>query len=269
MARVLGLKQLLAKKYDFLQGLPEEIVFSFGRLTSNFIMLIWGDSANGKSNFLMQFLKAIMPYGNVLYVGLEEGFESTMQIMAVRHFTEEVHSGKIGFADHEMIYDELVIKLKKKKSPRFIIIDSVQYWDITYPKYKKLKEMFKKKSFIFISHATGKEPRGTTAQSIRYDAGLKVRVEGFIAFPLSRYGGNRPYVIFEEGARKYWGSEYKKILQSVLVNDDKKVKPKKKNENAPIQETKPLEQSEKLVLGNSSLHGESEGILSEVGNATS
>jgi len=212
MARVLGLKQLLQRTYHFLEHLPVEFTHSFGRLTDNFIMIIWGQSGNGKSNLIMQLLRTLMLHGNVMYVGLEEGFENTMQMTALRHLNEESHTGKIVFADHEMTYAELMIRLVKKKSPRFIIIDSLQYWNINYEQYKALKERFKKKSFVFISHANGKNPEGATAQKIRYDAPIKVRVEGCVAFVISRYGGNNPYVIWEEGAKKYWGSQFRKIV---------------------------------------------------------
>lgn len=220
MAKVLGLKQLLAKKYSFLQNLPREITHSFGRLTDNFIMIIWGQSGEGKSNFILQIIKCLMQYGNVLYVGLEEGTESTMQLRALQQLNETTHNGKIGFADHEMTYDELMKKLAKKKSARFIVIDSIQYWNINYEQYKALKERFKKKTFIFISHSKGKLPDGRTADKIRYDAGIKVRVEGYVAFPKSRYGGNEPYIIWEEGAKKYWPpKEFKKIMFQAKPKD--------------------------------------------------
>lgn len=225
-AKVLALKQLLQKKYDFLENLPDDIVYSFGRLTSNFIMIVWGQSGNGKSNFLMQFLKAILPHGKVLYVALEEAFEATTQMNALRHLDEAEHSGKIEFADHEMNYMELVNKLSKKKSPRFIVIDSIQYWNISYEMYKALKEKFgKRKTFIFISHAKGKIPDGHTADKIRYDAGIKVHVEGYVGQVVSRYGGNNPYVIWEEGAKRYWGKNYKKVIKGIDQEKSAKVIP--------------------------------------------
>ena len=210
-AKVIGLKALAAKKYDFLKDLPDWVKASFGDLVSSFIMVIWARSASGKSNFVYEFLAVMLSYFNVLYVALEEGTEATTQIVALRHLNEEKHAGKILFADHEMTYDELVWKLKKKKSPQCIVIDSIQYWDCNYEKYKALKAMFPKKAFIFISHAKGKNPDGHTADKIRYDAGIKVFVEGFIAFPQSRYGGNKPHVVFEPGAKKYWKKKYKSI----------------------------------------------------------
>lgn len=265
MAKVLGLKQLLQRKYSFLDNLPERIANSFGKLTMNFIMIVWGQSANGKSSFMMDFLKAIMVYGKVLYVALEEGFEATTQMNALRQLTEEDHSGKIEFADHEMNYDELVKKLKKKKSPKFIVIDSVQYWDVTYDKYKKLKEMFPKKTFIFLSHASGKIPDGKTADKIRYDAGVKVRIEGFVAFVACRYGGNNPYVIWEEGAKRYWGKSYKKVTAALPREKIKTITNKNHHEKAPLHKDQLLEKSQELVLGEQpETERDSEAILQAV-----
>jgi hypothetical protein len=209
MAKVLGLKQLASKKYAMIAGLSDRFKASFGELTESFKMIVWGESANGKSNFLMQFLREIMHAGKVLYVSLEEGTESTMQTLALRHLNVNDHSGKIEFADEGMNIKELIIKLKKKKSPKIVVIDSVQYWDIGYPQYKELKTLFPRKAFIFISHANGKLPDGTLANKIRYDVGIKVRVEGFIAFVTSRYGGNKNFVIEEKLSKKYWQKKYR------------------------------------------------------------
>jgi len=267
MARVLGLKQLLSKKYTFLENLPEEIDYSFGKLVNNFTMIVWGNSGNGKSSFLMTFVITLMKYGKVLYVALEEGFEATTQMNVVRSLNEQEHTGKIEFADSDMKYDELVNKLKKKKSPRFIIIDSIQYWDCNYERYKALKEMFPNKTFIFISHATGKEPKGATAQAIRFDVGIKARVEGFMVDVVSRYGGNKPYVIWEEGAKTYWGKNFRTAISGnkggKKVYKTKKEKQKANNEKpeTPIHETNVLDRSQESLLGNTALIGKSESVL--------
>jgi hypothetical protein len=267
MAKVLGLKQLLSKKYTFLPNLPENIRNSFGDLVANFIMIVWGNSGNGKSNLLMQILKALMPHGKVLYLALEEGFEATTQLTALRQLDQDEHTGKIEFADHEMTYDELLKKLKKKKSPRFIVIDSVQYWNINYDDYKALKEKFKNKTFIFISHAQGKDPLGATARSIRYDSGIKVHVQGYVAFVISRYGGNVPFVIWEEGAKKYWGKNYRKIISGIEPTKEKKpnTKKPKENEKTPIPKSQPLDEPGQLVLGEQpEVQRQSEELLSTV-----
>ena len=212
MAKVLGLRQMLQKKHKVLDGLSGVFMNSFGQLVEGFIMIVWGQSGNGKSELVMQVVKALMGFGKILYVGLEEGFETSMQLRIIRNLNADEHGGGIEFADHHMTYPALVEKLKKKKSPKFIVIDSVQYWNITYAEYKALKEMFPNKGFIFISHAKGKNPDGKVADKIRYDAGIKVRVEGYVGFVQSRYGGNKPYVIWEEGGKKYYGRKYKKTI---------------------------------------------------------
>lgn len=208
-ARVVGLKQLFQKKFEFLIPLPDKILSSFGWLTTNSWMFIWGESGNGKTNLLTFIIKVIMNFGKVLYVALEEGTD-TSTVMRVRaSLNEEEHGGKIEFADHRMTIDELRKKLRKKKSPKFIVIDSVQYWFIKLEDYWDLKTEFgAKKLFIFISHANGKKPDGKLADKIRYDVPIKVHVIGFIGFVQSRLGGNNPFVIWEEGAKTWWGKNF-------------------------------------------------------------
>jgi uridine kinase len=210
----LGLKQLLAKKYKMLENLPDGIKRSFGELTEQILMIIYGPSGNGKSRLTMDFLKIIMDYGDVMYLALEEGHRRTMQKNAEETLNVEQHSGKITFWDHRMTYEELVKKLRKKKSPKFVVIDSLQYWRIKYDQYVYLKESFPNKGFIFISHAQGKYPDGKLARDIEYDVDIKVRVEGFVAFVKSRYGGNKPYVIYEgeDNTRGAWGYWTKRKL---------------------------------------------------------
>lgn len=209
--KILPLKQLLQKTYDYLEGLPPEFEQSFGKLSKNFSMIVWGNSANGKTNLLMQIIKVLLKYGKVLYISLEEGHEASMQMHVLRHLQEvDAHNNMLQFADHTMTYDALMLQLAKKKQAQFIIIDSVQYWNITYLQYCKLKERFPKKSFIFISHADGKNPKDSTAKSIRYDVPVKVHVDRFIAFVGSRFGGNKNYIINHDLAKKAWGKQYKK-----------------------------------------------------------
>lgn len=204
--KIIGVKQLLQKKFKIIEHLPKEWADCLGLLEEAFVMIIWGNSGQGKSNFVYQFLRFISSIYSTLYVALEESHSLTTQNLVNRHGLENL-SGKIKWANHETNYESLCEFLKRKKSPKVVVIDSVQYFDINYKLYKALKEKFPKKIFIFISHAKGKNPDGRTASSIRYDAGIKVRVEGYMAFVVSRYGGNKNYVIWEEGAKKYWGTK--------------------------------------------------------------
>jgi DNA modification methylase len=103
--------------------------------------------------------------------------------------------------------EELSQILQRKKSVDVVVIDSLQYSQLTYRQYIYFKEKHKNKLLIFVSHADGKQPAGRAAKSIMYDATLKIWVEGYKAFSKGRYiGSTGEYVIWPEGAIKYYGS---------------------------------------------------------------
>lgn len=163
--------------------------------------IVWGGSANGKTRFALQLAKALAKHVRVAYDSLEEGLSLSMQ-----HAIEDV-----GFADVKRNFilldgegvDELKERLRKQRSPKVVIIDSLQYTGLTYTEYKALRDEFRSKLFIFISHAEGHNPKGAVANSVKYDAFVKVYVEGYRAYPQSRYGGGEEYTIWEEGAMQY------------------------------------------------------------------
>ena len=84
-----------------------------------------------------------------------------------------------------------------------VVIDSLQYLGINYKGYKQLKEEFPTKLFIMVSHANEKnQPKGATAEQVKYDAMVKIQVSQFRAKANSRYGGGEVLTIWEEGARR-------------------------------------------------------------------
>ena len=83
----------------------------------------------------------------------------------------------------------------------------MQYSFLTRRSYFDLKQQLPNKLLIFISHAAGKEPDGDLAKKVRFDADVKIYVEGYKAFVTSRYGGGEPIIIWEKGAADYWGKE--------------------------------------------------------------
>lgn len=209
--KIVALKQLFQKQHHALSAFTEKWGEYYGEVEDCAIIFVWGKSGHGKSEYLMQMVKDICCEGKVLYVGLEEKTRKAMKERAKRYLTEEMHSGKILWWDDEPEYDKLMYYLSKRKSPKIIFIDSIQYLRINYEQYIKMKERFPKKVFIINSHAAGKEPKGGCAESIRYDADVKVFVEGKIAFVDSRFpGGHKNYVIWEQGAKKYWGKLFHK-----------------------------------------------------------
>jgi hypothetical protein len=167
--------------------------------------IVWGNSANGKTRYSLQLAKYLARHCRVAYNTLEEGLSKSIQDAINDVGMMEVSRNFI-LLDKEPIA-ELTERLRKKKSPDVIIIDSLQYTGMNYGEYRKLRDEFRHKLFIFISHADGIEPKGNVGKSIKYDAFVKIRVEGYKAFPQSRFGGGSDYVIWQKGANEYW--EYK------------------------------------------------------------
>ena len=177
---------------DFLEsiGQPE--------LTGSWI--IWGDSANGKTRFALQLAKYLCNFCHVIYDSLEEGLSLSMQ-RAIEDVGFSDCKRNFVLLDQEGV-TELDERLSRQRSAPVVIIDSLQYTGLNYTEYKKLREKYRNKLFIFISHADGKEPRGNVAKSVKYDAFVKIYVSGYMAYAQSRYGGGKPYVIWEKGARE-------------------------------------------------------------------
>lgn len=195
MARAVSVTELLTKKRKVMQfddawqeslGSPE--------LTGSWI--IWGNSGNGKTSFALQLCKYLCRFGKVAYNSLEEGDGESMRRAFMAAEMEQV-KGRVILLDAEPMAD-LSERLRKHKSPAIIIIDSLQYTGMNYAEYKALKREFKNKLFVFVSHAKGKDPDGHTATKIRYDAGIKIWVEGYVAYATGRYGGGKPYIIWPE-----------------------------------------------------------------------
>jgi hypothetical protein len=160
-------------------------------------------SANGKTRFALQLAKYMANFVRVAYDSLEEGLSLSMQ-----HAIEEVGMSDVKrnfmFLDKEPI-QELTERLKKQRSPQVVIIDSLQYTGMSYADYRTLRDTFRHKLFVFVSHADGRDPKGNVGKSIKYDAFVKVYVEGYKAFPQSRFGGGSEFTIWVNGAKQYWG----------------------------------------------------------------
>lgn len=162
---------------------------AFGQPDITDTWLIHGPSAGGKSSFVMQLAKKLCEYGGVLYVSLEEKLSMSFQQRIRRYHMDEVQS-KFRVVDDGDI-DRLRERLHKRRSARFVIVDSFQVaqqtdgWD--YPQASALIEEFPRKSFIFISQEQKSEPLGKGAVRLKYLAGVKVRVKAYQAMCLGRF----------------------------------------------------------------------------------
>ena len=202
MPRAISTDQLLKKKFKILELSPE-FSESFGVPEDNGSWIIWGESGNGKTSFSMQLAKELTKFGTVVYNTLEEGARKSMQDAIIRSNMKECKA-RFKLLDRENIAD-LRSRLEAQKSPKFVFIDSLQYSGLNKKQFFDLVNDFPKKLFILISHADGRLPEGRVARSVRYHCDIKIRVEGFKAFALSRSGGGKEYIIYQKGAAEYWG----------------------------------------------------------------
>lgn len=204
MARALSVSQLMSKKYK-LFDFDGEWNDAFSRPECSGVWFIWGNSGNGKTTFVLELMKYLASFTRVAYNSLEESSAHTMQKSFRTVGMSEV-AKKVILIEGESIA-ELTTRLLKPKSPNVIIIDSFQYSQLTYKSYIEFKTKFQNKLIILVSHADGKQPAGRAAKSVMFDSTLKIYVEGYKAISKGRYiGSTGTYIIWPEGAIKYWGS---------------------------------------------------------------
>jgi KaiC/GvpD/RAD55 family RecA-like ATPase len=203
MKRAMSVTQVINKKRKLLpfEGMWREAI-GCPELAGTWI--IWGESGSGKTTFTMMLCKYLSQFGRVAYDSLEEGDSESIKLALIRANMQEAK----GFVmlNAEPI-DELSERLVQPKAPKIVVIDSVQYTQMTYRDYIAFKAKHRATLLIFISHAEGALPEGKTANKIRYDAHVKIRVQGYRAFITSRFSINSAGTIdiWPEMAVKYHG----------------------------------------------------------------
>ena len=215
MGRAISNKNVLAAQFET-ADFDGPFLASFGRPELRGVWLIWGDIGSGKTTFTLQLCKYLAGFRRVAYDSLEQGLSLSLQKAWERVGMAEAGSNIILLNKEDL--PELRARLRKRKSPEIIVIDSLQYLDKFYMKqFKDLKAEFPDKLFVFISQAdkAGKDPDGYIAKKIRYDADIKIKVEGFKAFVTTRYEdrdkgeGGEDFIIWEQGANDYWAEQIK------------------------------------------------------------
>ncbi|MGJ1328510.1 hypothetical protein [Sphingobacterium multivorum] len=166
------------------------------------LWLIWGGSFNGKSTYVMRLCKYLTGFGKVLFDDLEEGWCTNTQAATHEAGLDDVGS-LFHFLNKEPI-PVLIERLKKHKSAKIVVLNSLQYTELTFKSYLDMENMFPNKLFIIISHAEGKEPEGKVGVRLKHHASKKIRIEGFRAFAQVRGKGSNYMDIWKEGAEEYW-----------------------------------------------------------------
>lgn len=202
MKRAYSPKEIAAKKWVTLPW-GEKWSKPFGEPADNASWFISGASASGKSSFVMQLAKELCKYGLVLYLSYEEGVNQSFQRRMDYLGMNEVQ-GKFRVVTDDS-YEELVERLRKPKSPKFVVVDSFQVAKdsagFSYERAVELMKRFPKKCFIYISQEKKSAPMGADAVKLRYICDMKVRVMGYKAYCQGRAIGEAGtyYVVWKEG----------------------------------------------------------------------
>ena len=194
-------KDIASKKWETLAW-GEEWSKPFGFPAENASWFITGASASGKSSFVMQLAKEFCRFGNTLYLSYEERINQSFQRRMGYLGMHEVQ-GKFRVVTDDS-YEELVERLKRPKSPKFIIVDSFQMSGWTYEQCEELVRKFAQKCFVFVSMEYKSQPMGKPAARLKYLADMKVRVMGYKAYCQGRALGDAGsyYVVWKEGIIK-------------------------------------------------------------------
>lgn len=208
MERAYSPRQIMAMKKEKMP-FTGQWADAFGCPGYTGVWLIWGNSGNGKSSFVMQLAKYLCNFGKVFYDSYEEDLDDTFQESIERHRMADVERR---FNARKDTLEKLIIRLNKRKSADIVIIDSFQAMGFTYKKFQDFIAMYPNKLLIFISRASGNLPMGKPAVSAMYDAKVKIWVEGFRAHCKGRFVVKPGcyYTIWEEGAGMYWSDKFLK-----------------------------------------------------------
>lgn len=167
------------------------------------VWIIWGNSGDGKTSFVMQLCKELSKWKKVAYNSREQKASKTMQDTLRENNMQQCKRGRFQLIPGESMAQSSE-RLLKPKAPDVLVVDSFQYTQMGYKDYIAFKEKHPDKLIIFVSHADGTQPDGRAAKKVKYDAELKIRVEGFRAFSQGRTKGSRGYfTVWEEGAKEY------------------------------------------------------------------
>lgn len=177
---------------------------SFGEQIQNSgSWIIYGESGHGKTSLAFMLAKYFTKFGRVSYNTIEEGARLSFQNALKRQDFSQKERLRFNILSESIA--DLKLRLKLKRAPDVIVIDSLQYTFLTKREYKNLIDTHSDKLFIWISHVEGKKPMGKLAKDVEYHSDVKIRVEGFRAFVKTRYeAGGQDFIIDSERVATYW-----------------------------------------------------------------
>lgn len=197
--RAIGVNAFIEKSFHTFP-FEGEWLDSFGEPEKNFKMILYGESGHGKTEFNVKFAKYLTAFGKVSYISYEQGISKSLQDAIIRNNLNDV-AGKVMFTSGGLFTE--VLDYIKKSRARIVIIDSLDFMKLTVEQYKTLIKTFPKKAFIIIAWAKNGTPKSQHAKDIEFMVDIKSFVENFvITLPRSRFGGNKPFIIWDNGKKQ-------------------------------------------------------------------
>ena len=164
---------------------------------------------------LFELCKELLKFGTVDYNNHEEagGDSDTVARKIIQSGLKENTQLRLYKAFIEdPLYETFEERLARKKSAEFAVLDSIQHAELNKKQYLHLTNKFctprRAKSLLFVSHWQ----KNDFTIFVKHDCDIKIEVIGFVANVESRYGGNKPFIIWEEQAKKHWGKKYNHVI---------------------------------------------------------
>jgi hypothetical protein len=217
--KMLKPSQIITKTREWID-LGGELGNSIGLVELGTKIFITGKSYSGKSSLLVKLCAAVAPHMKVDYNSLEEkgGDASTMIQKLIHAGVDHKFDDKIRFykaplvSEHEETFADI---LNKKNSAGFAVLDSIQHAGMNKRLYIDFSDRFcnakRKKIIAFVSHWR----KNDFVDHVRHDCDVKLEAMNYVVYVESRLPNatNKPIVIYEEGAKRTWGKNYKKVIE--------------------------------------------------------
>jgi predicted ATP-dependent serine protease len=161
---------------------------------SNF--MIYGLPKNGKTSFVIQFVKKLTPIAPVLYDFAEQKLSATTQSLLKEHEADNIND--LYVADITELED-----LKKALDTGkfgFCVIDLIRDMNVESDEFKEVMDKYSDISFILVFSST-KTGNFKGANDWQHDIDQIIEVDKFVAKSHGRLGTGE-FVIWEEGRKK-------------------------------------------------------------------
>lgn len=183
-----SLKTLLEKEFKTVP-LNELWKSVLGEPEVNFTTIIYGPPGSGKTTFSLRLSHYLSTIGKVYYNSVEQGFSKSFKDQVVNAGLANVSESRFMIGDRDS-FEDMMTKISTTK-PHYIIIDSLQYIDLTIAQYKELIERFPRKAFVIISQGTTQAPEGKVGKALEFMVDIKISVNAGVVATRSRYGATK------------------------------------------------------------------------------